>query len=79
MKLYHEKELKKSPSYWEEKLDLIDDKDLRNWCGSVIWWDYSKDINVLDFHNKYVANYNNDHKFKRMDLQQALISIGYRH
>jgi hypothetical protein len=29
MKLYHEKELKKSPSYWEEKLDTIDNKDLR--------------------------------------------------
>jgi hypothetical protein len=82
----------KGSVYWDRKIqECIEDENLKNWVGSVIWWE-ANCCNRLEFdgvkkmqfnrkwswfEEKYVDRYNKDSGLVYSELQEALKSIGY--
>lgn len=83
----------KDAQYWMDLLlEKIDDKDLRNWVASIIWWDENPSeehennryMSVVlrqewyIFKKYFVDKYNNDNRLTAEDLQRGMDLVGYK-
>jgi hypothetical protein len=83
-----------SPEYWDRKIQKkLDNIDLKNWVGCVIWWyfqpclihenDKEKGLKLNKkwewFHDKYVDNYDKEHGLDYNILNQGLKSVGIKY
>jgi hypothetical protein len=65
-----------TPIDWLKRVRSISDLSLRNWVGSIIFWDYDKENSCLLF-KEFADNYDFNHRLSADDLVAALQSIGY--